>query len=252
MDVLTVITNKLNFLATLEADKIVMKICLKNWAFPSYTLPTHKINVPFSLTFCLLTTHCWNTTVSITTLEVMQHKPTMLPYCSCNDKATANLVVFDVVAASLLRTWCGGMLALIVPLTRKCCGKLLGASLAFKTFQWCFWVLAIRVILIKCIWPISSCAAIWWCLATVMLAGVGPVFGKQAEFECAQFTLKGLSRRAACGVCALVFLQALEKSKALSTCTTLVPSHATAPQVYNLGVVVVGYKTLDLFTTRLF
>lgn len=234
MQTLICITNRLNFQATLEADIRVVKICLKNWAFLSNSLPTDKINVPFSFTFCLPTTHRWNKTVSTTTLEVMQHEPTMLPYCSCNDKATANLVVFDVVATSLLGTWCGGMLALIVPLTWKCGGKLLGASLAFKTFQWCFWVLAISIVLIKCIRSIPSCAAVRWCLATVVLAGVGSIFRKHAELKCTQLTLKGLSRRASCGVCALVFLQALEESKALSTCTTLVPSHATAPSTYNL------------------
>lgn len=208
MQMFICITNRLNYQAALKADIRVVKICLKNWAFLSNALPAHKMNVPFSFTFCVPLTHS-SKTISITTLEVMQHEPTMLPYCSCNDKATANLVVFDVVAASLLGTWCGGMLALIVPLTRKCCGKLLGASLAFKAFQRCFWVLTIGVLLVECIWPIPSCTAIWWCLATVVLTGVGSIFRKHAELECTQLTLKGFRRRAACGVCALVFLQAL-------------------------------------------
>lgn len=150
----------------------------------------------------------------------------VLPHCSRNHQAAADLVVLDVVA--FLRTGGGGMLTLIVPLTGKCRGKLLGAPLALEALERCLRVAPIGVLLVQRVRLVT----IGRRLVAVVLARVGPVLGQQAELERAQLALEG-GRWWARGVGALVLLQALEESKALPASATLVPGHGAQPASAN-------------------
>lgn len=132
-----------------------------------------------------------------------------------------------MVATPLLGTGGGAVFALVVALPRKRRGEPFCTPLALKTFERCSRVMAISFLLVKSVRLVSVCTGTRRRLAAMMFARVRPVLGKQGKLQSAEFALKRGWSRNACraGVCALVFLQALEKSKSFATCSTLVPRH---------------------------